>query len=50
MPCNVEYNIPATLLKSKDKITVRFQSKSDTTAGGIFAVRLLVPESTVTDK
>ena len=48
--CNVEYNIPATLLKSKDKITVRFQSKSDTTAGGIFAVRLLVPESTVTDK
>lgn len=33
--CNVEYNIPATLLKSKDKITVRFQSKPDTTAGGI---------------
>ena len=48
--CNVEYNIPATLLKSKDKITVRFQSKSDTTAGGIFAVRLLVPESMVVDK
>ena len=48
--CNVEYNIPATLLKSKDKITVRFQSKPDTTAGGIFAVRLLVPESMVMDK
>ena len=48
--CNVEYNIPTTLLKSKDKITVRFQSKPDTTAGGIFAVRLLVPESMVMDK
>ena len=38
---NVEYPIPAELLKGKSKVTVSFQSRSGHTAGGVFGVRLL---------
>ena len=38
---NVEYTIPAELLKGKSKVTVSFQSRSGHTAGGVFGVRLL---------
>lgn len=44
---NVEYALPADLLKGKEKVTVRFRSKPGNIAGGIFAVRLLVPEQAV---
>jgi hypothetical protein len=38
---NVEYRIPASRLRGKESITVRFQSLPDSTAGGIFYLRLL---------
>jgi hypothetical protein len=38
---NVEYRIPASRLRGKESITVRFQSLPDSIAGGIFDVRLL---------
>jgi hypothetical protein len=37
----VEYRIPASRLKGKESVTVRFQSLPDSIAGGIFYVRLL---------
>ena len=43
---NVEYPIPAEMLKGKSKVTVSFQSRPGHTAGGVFGVRLL----TVSDK
>ncbi len=38
---NVEYTIPAEMLKGKSKVTVSFQSRPGHTAGGVFGVRLL---------
>ena len=38
---NVEYPIPAEMLKGKSKVTVSFQSRPGHTAGGVFGVRLL---------
>ena len=38
---NVEYTIPAEMIKGKSKVEVKFQPKDDAVAGGIFYVRLL---------
>lgn len=38
---NVEYRIPASRLKGKESIIVRFQSMTDGIAGGVFYIRLL---------
>lgn len=46
----IEYDIPVEFLKSKKKITVTFRPKADNIAGGVFAVRLLMPESKVTGR
>ena len=40
---DVEYPIPADLLKGKEKITVKFQAHPDNTAGGVFEVATLKP-------
>ena len=40
----VDYAIPAELTKSKDPVTVKFQSCSGDVAGGIFGILLLKPE------
>ncbi len=45
---NVEYKIPAKLLKRKKTVTVRFESVAGGTAGAIFNVRLLRPSDKVT--
>ncbi|MGC8829202.1 MAG: beta-L-arabinofuranosidase domain-containing protein [Verrucomicrobiia bacterium] len=41
---DVTYPIPERLLKNKEKINVRFQARPGATAGGVFGVRLLIPE------
>jgi hypothetical protein len=40
------YPLPAPLLTDKEKITVRFQAVGDSTAGGVFGVRVLRSTST----
>lgn len=42
---NVEYPVPAELLKDKTKVRVKFQAHSGNVAGGVYYVRLLMPES-----
>jgi hypothetical protein len=41
---NVVYDIPANYLKGKDAVRVKFQSRADSHAGGIYNVRLVRPE------
>jgi DUF1680 family protein len=41
---DVEYPIPAAMVKGKDSIRVRFQSKENSMAGGVYFVRLLKTE------
>ncbi|MDF2192792.1 glycoside hydrolase family 127 protein [Paraflavitalea sp. CAU 1676] len=41
---SIEYPIPATLLKDKSKVTVKFQALPGKTAGGLFGCRLLKAE------
>ena len=41
---NVEYPIPASMLKGKQSVTVTFRSRPGTIAGGVFYVRLVKPE------
>ena len=40
---NVVYDIPAEYLKGKDSVRVKFQSRKNSHAGGIYNVRLLRP-------
>jgi DUF1680 family protein len=42
---NVEYAIPDSMVKDKDKIRVKFQAPSNGYAGGVFYIRLLRPKS-----
>lgn len=44
---DVEYKIPAEMVKEKKYITVKFHSKAGNIAGGIFYVRLLKPETAI---
>lgn len=39
-----EYAIPSEFISGKDFVTVKFQSKKNNVAGGIFHVRLIRPE------
>ena len=41
---NVEYPIPASMLKGKQSVTVTFRSRPGTVAGGVFYVRLVKPD------
>lgn len=41
---DVEYDIPSDLLTSKEQITVKFISEGSNLAGGVFYIRLLIPE------
>lgn len=45
---NKEYAIPESLLEGKTKVRVKFQAKSGNVAGGVYYVRLLMPEDEVT--
>lgn len=40
---DVEYKIPAEMVKAKKYVTVTFRSKDGNTAGGVFHVRILKP-------
>ena len=42
---NVEYVIPDSLITGKNKIRVKFQAKPNSTAGGVFYIRLLRQKS-----
>lgn len=42
---NVEYAIPDSLLEGKTSIRVKFKAKSGNVAGGVYYLRLLMPES-----
>lgn len=44
---NVEYAIPDSLLEDKTSIRVKFRAKSGNTAGGVYYLRLLMPESSL---
>lgn len=41
---DVEYPVPAEMLRGKDKVTVTFRSRKGTVAGGVYNVRLLKKE------
>ncbi len=46
---NVEYPIPASMLKDKESVIVRFQTSGTNVAGGVFRVRMLTPPPTKND-
>ncbi len=40
---NVVYEIPASMLKGKDSVCIKFQAHEDNTAGGVYYIRLIKP-------
>lgn len=42
---NVEYPVPSELLEGKDKVRVKFKAHSGNVAGGVYYVRLCMPEA-----
>lgn len=42
---NVEYPVPSELLEGKDKVRVKFKAQSGNIAGGVYYVRLCMPEA-----
>ena len=39
----VEYDLPQTVTRGKDKVTIRFQPHEGNIAGGVFECRMLKP-------
>jgi hypothetical protein len=38
---DVEYDIPRELIQGKQKVTVKFQPKDDSSIGGVFGIRMI---------
>jgi uncharacterized protein len=38
---DVEYDVPAAMVQGKQKVTVKFQPKDDSSIGGVFGVRMI---------